>query len=429
MTSLNTRRNFLKASGIAATSGLVLAQSGHSASNDRLRLGMIGCGGRGYWHCRDIMDRTRQGKPVEIVAVCDIYERRKARAQDATGAKVFHDYRDLLQEKDIDAVVISAPDHWHHQMALDSMRAGKDLYLEKPMTLHWDEAKEVYEESKKLGRLIQVGNGGASSDLTWKAREAIESGAIGQVIWSQASAARNSKDWEWNWDIDPGAHPDAEGIDKIDWKAFLGPAPDREWDPERYFRFRKFWDYSGGIATDLIYHSLGHLSIALKAEFPEYVVGMGGIWAQPDREVPDTFMFDADYPSKHSINIPTSMASSQGVPAMIRGQKGTIYYPTSAQRTDDGRGWLTIRAEPAFRDEFIDMNGAEEVRIIQEDRDDHMDNFIDCVFTRKQPTMNAERGYKVAVSISMSVLSYRKRKMLYFDSDKEMVMEEPPITI
>lgn len=419
------RRNFLQTTAIAGTSVLI-SQGKRASANERLRLGVIGCGGRGTWHINDLNRRIDEGTPVEIAAVCDIYENRKNHAKHLSGGKLYHDYRDLLEHENLDAVVIASPDHWHCQMALDSMDAGLDLYLEKPMTLYAHEAKQVYEKSVESKRIIQVGNGGASDDLAWQARKAIDEGLIGKLIWSQASAARNSRGGEWNWRIHPEANPQ-----NVDWKAFLGPAPDRPWDPDRYFRFRKYWDYSGGIATDLFYHGLGHLSIALKAEFPQRVSGMGGIWAQPwKREVPDTFMMVADYPSQHTVTMLSSMANDQGCPVMIRGQKGTIYFPSGSerrrQREEKGREWLTVKGESAFMDDFKDMSGGKsEVHLMEEDRDDHMNNFLRCVKERTQPHMNALRGYKVTVAISMSVYSYRQQKMVFFDEKNEQVCETP----
>lgn len=416
------RRTFLKASTLASAGLFIQYSKETHAANDRIRFGVIGCGGRGYDHIRDLVRRRDEGEGVEITAVCDIYERRKERAHDATGAKVYHDYNELLDDSSIDAVVIASPDHWHAKMSIDAMRKGKDIYLEKPMTLYAHEAKEVYEESVKTGRLIQVGNQGASAPSVWQARELIESGAIGQVIWAQGSAARNSREGEWNWGIDPNASPE-----NVDWKAFLGPAPERPWDPERFFRYRKFWDYSGGIATDLFYHTLGFLSVPLDSGFPTRVIGMGGVWAQDDgREVPDTFMMTADYPEKYTVNLVSSMANEQGVQTVVRGQKGTIYFPTQAMR-NAGDWNLVVRGESAFMDEFVERFEDREIRFPIEDSHPyaHTDNLIECMRTREQPRMNALQGYKTSVAICMSVESYRKQKMLFFDPEREAVVESP----
>jgi hypothetical protein len=229
---------------------------------------------------------------MKVIAVCDIYEPRKQRAKDICGGQLFHEYTDLLALDDLDAVVIATPDHWHARISIDAMNAGKDVYCEKPMTLYWEEAKEVARTQALTGRVMQVGAQSASEDRVWKANEVIRSGALGKLLWSQGGYSRNSRDGEWNWYIEPEASPQ-----NLDWKRFLGSAPQRPFDPERFFRFRKYWDYSGGIATDLFYHTLAHMEIALTPEFPRRVSAGGGIFIFHDREVPDTFHMLIDYPT------------------------------------------------------------------------------------------------------------------------------------
>src|SRR5205085_7462015 len=202
------------------------------------------------------------------------------------------DYRELLQRKDVDAVIIATPDHWHAPMAIEALKLGKDVYLEKPMTHTVEEAKEVYETVKKTGRVLQVGSQTTSSDQWWKARKAIQDGMIGKLLMSQGSYHRNSSEGEWNWPINSEAGPDAKGDDFIDWQMWLGSAPKRPYNADRFFRFRKYWDYSGGIATDLFYHVMAPLNISWgEAQFPYPVVGTGGTYRFKDEgEAPDTFM-------------------------------------------------------------------------------------------------------------------------------------------
>ncbi|MDI6829206.1 MAG: Gfo/Idh/MocA family oxidoreductase, partial [Armatimonadota bacterium] len=287
-----SRRDFLKGSAAAgAALGLgvynanaIMAAPRVIGANDRIQIGIIGCGNKGTNHLRNLVQKSKNEGKVAVVAVCDIYEPRKNRAKGISGAEVHHDYRKLLERKDIDAVVIATPDHWHALMAIDAMQAGKDVYLEKPMTYTWQEAKRVAEIAKETNRILQVGAQSCSDDRWWKANKLIKEGAIGKVLWTSASFCRNSVKGEWNYPIDEGASPD-----NLDWNAWLGPAPKRDFDKERYFRWRKYWDYSGGIATDLFYHTLSHLQVALGAEFPKRVSAGGGIYVQHDRDVPDTF--------------------------------------------------------------------------------------------------------------------------------------------
>jgi len=402
-----TRREFLKMSAVgAAALGFLGSTAPPSAlgANERINIGVIGCGGMGTAHLRELVDWSKSGKEnVAVIAVCDIYEPRKERARDISGAKVFHEYRDLLQMPDLDAVLIATPDHWHAQMTIDAMEAGKDVYCEKPMTRYWYEAKEVAQVQARTGRVVQIGAQGTSSDLRWQANRLIREGALGKLLWSQAAYCRNSREGEWNWDIDPQASPS-----NLDWDRFLGPAPKRPFDPERFFRFRKYWDYSGGIATDLFYHCLAELETALGPEFPKRVSASGGIYVFHDREVPDTFQVMIDYPTDHTVVLLSSMANRQGVPEMIRGHEATLTY--------EG-GQVVVRPEKEYQGE------RPEIRVPGEPRRGHKENWLDCIRTRETPHCDAQKGYKIMVAIALSVEAYRQQKTMLFEPEKEEVIE------
>lgn len=400
-----SRREFLQRSSAMAI-GLGLSSPAWArilGANDRIHIGVIGCGGRGTDLMRQVLEMGQGGiQNVQVTAVCDIYEPRKQQAGQLSGAPIFHDYRKLLEQKNVDAVIIATPDHWHARMALDALEAGKDVYLEKPMTLYWHEAKEVAQKVKETGRVLQVGAQSCSEQRWRKAQELIQSHKLGKVLWARSSFCRNSREGEWNWGIDPDCSPQ-----NLDWKAFLGPAPNRPFNPERYFRFRKFWDYSGGIATDLFYHQLSHLMIALGPEFPTRVVAGGGIYVFHDREVPDTFHMIVDYPSGYSVVLVSSMGNRQGITEVIHGHEATLYF--------EG-GQLVIRPEDEFKNE------RQEIRIEAPGGDDHLRNFLECMRTRAKPNLDAETGYKIMVAIALGVESYRKNKVMRFDPQKEEVV-------
>ena len=416
------RRSFLKSSaGVAALAGAITrpASARIVGANDRVNMAVIGCGGRGTHLLRDLVERSKEQGGVQVVAVCDVYEKRKQRAQAISGAEVHHLHGEICDRPDVDACVVATPDHWHAPIGIDVMQAGKDLYLEKPMTRTVEEAKEVYRVAQETQAVVQIGNGGASSDTMWRARGAIQSGMIGKLVWSQSTAARNSQYGEWNWGIDP------DGSEKtIDWKAWLGNAPSIPFDADRYFRFRKYWDYSGGTATDLYYHSLGALCIALGAEFPYRVVGTGGNWVTRDqRDVPDTFFTNIDYPSQHSVILAGSMAQSVGLPVTIRGHEATITFDRGGEKRDGG---ITIKPEGLYSDRFKAKYGNDELFIPEKPREDHMANFLSCVRTRARTHMPADRGYKVMAAIGMTIESYRQGKMLFWDAEKEKVIDKDP---
>jgi len=401
-----TRRDFLRqtagaAAGLAAMSAL--APSRALGANDRINMGFIGLGGQGTHHLRNFVEISKNpAEKVQVIAVCDIYEPRKKRAQEISGGKLFHDYRELLQMPDLDAVLIASPDHWHARMTIDAMEAGKDVYCEKPMTLYWDEAKRVAQAADRLGRIVQVGAQGASDDLAWQANTLIREGAIGKLLWSHNSYCRNSRDGEWNWHIDPDASPQ-----NLDWKAFLGSAPQRPFDKERYFRFRKYWDYSGGIATDLFYHALTHLQIALGPEFPIRVSAAGGIYEFQDREVPDTYHTLIEYPTNHSVALTSSMANYDSLPEVIHGHRSTLTYEA---------GQVVVRPQDPFRSETVERH------VPGQPRADHTRNFLDCVRSRQQPHCSAQTGYRIMVAIALGVMAYRQQKVIHFDPVKQEVL-------
>ena len=443
------RRQFVKSAigaGVAlgAASPTVFAQEKVEGANDRLQLAVIGVGGRGRYLLRWVMETGGQMAPpapppwappgklpdprlaARVVAVCDVYEKRKREAQTFSGADGTLDYRQVLERKDVDAVIIATPDHWHARMALEAMAKGKDVYLEKPVTHTVEEARQVAEGVRRTGRVLQVGSQTTSSDQWWKARKAIQDGMIGDLVQSQGSYHRNSEEGEWNWKIDPEAGPRGTGESFVDWKMWLGEAPERPWDADRFFRFRKYWDYSGGIATDLFYHVMAPLNIAWgEAQFPHKVMASGGVYAFKDREVPDTFALLAEYPKGHSLVLSSSMANETHVPGLIRGHEGTIMMVPDGRfegRVDS----ITITPQTIARKKFKERYGTIEVVLETEPRESHMENFLRCLRSREKPVLDADTAYRAMVTIGMSVQSYREGRVLYWDARREKVVSEPP---
>ncbi len=424
------RRDFVKTGVLAAGATVALRPNVHAnilGANDRINVGVIGVGGRGTSVMKWAMEVGKTTQPAQIVAVCDVYRKRVNNAKQISQAEMTTlDYRELLARKDIDAVVIATPDHWHAPMAIEAMRAGKDVYLEKPMTRTVEEAKKVYEATKATGRILQVGSQTTSSDQWWKARKAIADGMIGQLLMSQGSYHRNSIEGEWNWPIDKNAGPEAKGDDFIDWKMWLGSAPKRNFDADRFFRFRKYWDYSGGIATDLFYHVVAPLNICWgEPQFPHKVMASGGVYVFKDgREVPDTFHLLAEFPKGHSLVLSSSMANGQHIPGLIRGHEGTI------MMVPDGRfegrvSQITVTPERIARKAFAEKWGKEEIQLQAETRENHMENWLRCVKSREKPVLDALTAYKAMTTIGMAVQSYREGKVLYFNEAAQRVTDKP----
>ncbi len=446
--SLN-RRDFVRnAAGVSAALGVAgkaLAASSQApagrvlGANDKINIGVIGVGGRGTYLAREFAKIGEKTNACKIVAVCDVYQKRVTANKTAHQCDGYLDYREVLNRNDIDAVVVATPDHWHATIAIEAMKKGKDVYLEKPMCHTVQEAKQLVDTVRATKRVLQVGSQTTSGDQWHKAKKAIADGMIGDMIESQGSYHRNSKNGEWNWPIDAGAGPEGKGDNYIDWKTWLGPAPKRGWDADRFFRFRKYWDYSGGIATDLFYHVAAPMNICWgQPQFPYKVMAGGGIYVfkqrpenpnLPDREVPDTFHLIGEYAKGHSIVLSSSMANSQHIPGLIRGHEGSLIMVEHG-RFEGFAPYITVVPEKKVISEgYKGKFGEEPVRIPVAESDTiviHITNFLDCMRSRQKPTLDVETGARPQVLISMAVQSYREGRVLYFDEKNWKVMPKPP---
>jgi predicted dehydrogenase len=405
MSSSVSRREFV---GAMAAAPLLTARaySAVTGANDRLRMAVIGAGGMATEHMKSLVS-SRDADNFEIVNVCDIYAKRLDTAAQLTGAKPVSDYRRILDDKQIDWVLIATPEHWHYQMAMDALDAGKHVYVEKPMAHTSEQAKKLTEKVKATGRKLQVGVQGMSDESYAVANEHVKAGELGKIVLAQIDYSRNYEGDFWAGDeypIDPDAKP---GVN-LDWKAWLGPAPKREWDPERYFRWRRYWDYSGGIATDLFIHRATRLIKALDLKFPEYVTATGGKFefTESVAEIPDTFNVLADYPGGPTMQLISSMGNEVKVDHMLRGHKATLYF------TETG---FTIKPEKAFEKDMqpitYEKKGAEDVTL-------HHRNLMEAIRSNQPLNCDCMLGLYGVVVCEMAVESYRKRQYLKWDAAK-----------
>jgi predicted dehydrogenase len=458
------RRGFLKSvsvtsAALTAAAGSVYAKSSaKSASrvigaNDRINIGVIGCGGRGSYDAQAFDAFGKQNKDAcQIVAACDVYEKRKQKVAERHNAKGYLDYRELLNQSDLDAVIVATPDHWHGKIATDAMDHGKDVYLEKPMVHTNEEARDLVATVKETKRILQVGSQTTSADIWAKAKKAIADGMIGQMIESQGSYHRNGTEGEWNWPIDEGAGPDGKGENYIDWKMWLGTqyklAPNRPWDADRFFRFRKYWDYSLGIASDLFYHVIAPLNICWdEPQFPTKVMATGGIYVfktlpngKPDREVPDTFHLLAEYAKGHSLVLSSSMANDTHIPGMIRGHEGTIIMVEHGQ-FERNVPYITVKPQVKNMrvngqnqtvaiggEKYSSKFGLKDIQIPVDQKDmmeAHIGNFLSCMRTREKPHLDVETGAKAVVVINLAAQSYRDGKVMYWDAQHWKASDKP----
>jgi predicted dehydrogenase len=423
------RRSFMKS---AAALGASLGMSNRArGANDRIQVGVIGVGGRGTYVAREFAKVGKEDNSCQIVAVCDVYQKRVTKAKETHDCKGFLDYREVLDLPYVDAVIVATPDHWHAPVALAAMDKGKDVYCEKPMCHTIEQAKALAAKVREKKRVMQVGSQTTSADQWHKAKKYIADGAIGKMIMSQGSYHRNSIEGEWNgsgWAIDPNAGPKGKGDDYIDWKMWLGSAPERGYDADRFFRFRKYWDYSGGIATDLFFHVVAPLQICWpEPQFPLRVSALGGIWEFKDeREVPDTFNLIADFPQGHSLVLSSSMANSQHIPGLIRGHKGTIIMVDHG-KFESPTDHITLLPETRVIGQDEDYKakfGTKEQQIPIDPMDamsTHVRNFLSCIKSRQDPTLNVDVALRAQVTISMAVQSYREGRVLYWDDKAKKV--------
>jgi predicted dehydrogenase len=405
-----SRRQFVQS--VAAATSLVSARSSAAAigANDRIRIGVIGAGGQATSHMKTLV-KMRDGDNLEIVNVCDIYQKRLDEAAQLTGAAPVKDYRRILDNKDIDYVLIATPEHWHYQMASDALDAGKHVYVEKPMTQNIAQAVKLNAKVKTSGRKLQVGVQGMSDESYAVAYEHVKAGELGNVVLAQIDYSRNYKDDFWAGDdypIDADAKP---GVN-LDWAAWLGPAPKRPWDPERYFRWRRYWDYSGGIASDLFIHRATRLLKALNLSFPTYVVATGGKfeYKQSLAEIPDTFNVLADYPGGPTMQLISSMGNDTPVDHMIRGHHATLFFT---------RTGFTIKPQKEYEKDMqpvtYEKKGAEDLTL-------HHRNLQAAIRTDQPLNCDSTLGLYGVVVCDMAVESYRKRQYLKWDDEKRMAI-------
>jgi predicted dehydrogenase len=400
-----SRRSFIAATSATAFSAISYARI--AGANDRLQIGVIGCGGMATGHMRQLL-KMKESDNAEIIQVCDIYQKRLDQAVELTKGKPIKEYKRLLENKDVDYVLIATPEHWHAQMTLDAADAGKHIYCEKPMTRTVEQAKKVVAKIKGGKIKMQVGVQGMSDDSYITANKYVKDGTLGTIVLAQIDYSRNDKEGMFMYKIDPDVQP---GVN-LDWNAWLGYTPKRPFDPDRYFRWRRYWDYSGGISGDLFVHRVTRMIKSLGLTFPERGVGTGGKFQFKDgaNEVPDTFNVLLDYPQGLTVQLISSMANDTKVDHLIRGHKATLQFTPTG---------FNIKPQGLFKDEGKEVEhkktGAEDLGL-------HHRNLMNAIRHGEELNCDVNLGYYGVVASEMGVLSYRKRKYLKWDKSKERIV-------
>jgi len=404
------RREFIKGAAVAGT-GLSLAGGesllGKDLKKHPVQLGVLGLGMMGARHITRLL-RLQQEGIVKITAVCDVFSKRLDTEQNRTGADAYQDYRKMLAAKNVEAVLVATPDHWHSKQCVEAMDAGKDVYCEKPMT-HWrnlQEARDIVEAVRRNKSVLQVGVQMTSDARFEMVQQPIQEGVIGKLMRAQASYVLNHDHHKYS---THSKHDDAIPGETLDWDTWLGPAPKRPYEPARFASFRSFWDYSGGLTTDLLAHRLTPLVKAMGLGFPRRVAATGGQYILKDgREIPDHFHMSVEYPDGPNLMLVTSMGNNTNLPMLIDGPKGTIHLRGSGYEIHAANG-EQVAAENSTR-----------APSDTEQRVEHLKDFFTCVRTRKTPRCDATMGYHVMVALHMGIRSYLEGKVLEFDPETEM---------
>jgi len=417
------RRNFLKTAALAAGPAVIGAQG----ANSKVNIGWIGVGTRGYAGLDWL--HTAAPNDVQITAICDTYDGYIARAKDRlkniwnATPPTYRDYRDLLADKNVDAVFIMTPEHLHREMTIDALKAGKHVYIEKPLAHTIEEGADIVRAWQQSGKIVQVGTQNRSSSLYKKAKELIQQGMVGDVHFVRAFWYRNGLPNEpsWRYVIPAEATPA-----NTDWDRFLGPAPKRAWDPHRYFQWRLYWDYSGGISTDLLVHQTDIVNFMLDKTVPSSCMASGGIYRwtakDDDRDVPDCLSAIYDYSDKLQINYSCYLGNEYfGYGEEICGNEGTIrvmnrqdlyFEPETYNSRRPGaanRAPANIQARAAIhlngKSDFNESDGAI----------NHFRNYIQSVLGNEKVVAPPTVGQQAAISGHMATLSFKNNKKILWD--------------
>jgi len=423
MTDAVNRRSFLKTSTVAAGAAALLPTASLKAkgSNETLRIGMIGPGGRGFGaHVKTLANLKNEGVNIEIVAVAEVYSVQRDMVADyikktnGNEPAKYVDYLEMIEKENLDAVSIATPDHWHHKQIVDALNSGLHVYCEKPMTKKVEEAMDVLKVWKKSGKVMQVGAQG-SSEPTWNlARKMIDEGKLGKVVSFQTEYSRNSNIGQWRYyELTKEMTPKT-----IDWQRWLGTreglTEDRPFDREVYKQWRRFWPYGSGMFTDLFVHRVTAMLKATGLRDPGRVTGAAGIYLEYDgRDVPDVATVVADYSAGVQGLISSTMcAEVERLQQCIRGHFGTFVFegnkikfvPERPQVTKDSK----LVAETFETEPVKNLDHA------------HFKNWIDAI-NAGDPMMCNNDPVLGAAAVSTVILgaqSYREGVVYYFDPEK-----------
>jgi predicted dehydrogenase len=414
------RRNFIKKSailGLGIGSFPLILKGGQTPASDKVVIGLIGCKGMGFSNLRSILKQPG----VECAALCDVdrnvLDERAADTEKITGKKpvLYNDFRKLLEQKDIDAVIIATPDHWHCLQMVYACEAGKDVYCEKPLANSIEECNVMEKAARRYNTVVQVGQWQRSDPHWMDSVQYLREGHLGRI--------RLVKVWSYvGWKGDIPVVPDEPVPPGVDYDMWLGPAPKRPFNMNRFhFTFRWYWDYAGGLMTDWGVHLLDYGLFGMDQYVPSSITSTGGKYAFPDdaMETPDTQVATYDFGDfgliwDHTVGI-YGANYGRGHGVVFIGEHGTLVV--------DRGGWEVI---PESRGYGV-KEGLEAVPLQKSTGrglDLHMENFIDCIKTRENPNCDIETGAHIARFAHLGNISYRLGRKLNWDGDKQKFVND-----
>jgi predicted dehydrogenase len=409
------RRDFIK-QGIVTVGATAAANANILGANDRVRVGVIGPGRQG----RGVMRTFMKNQDAQIVAICDVFQPQiDAAINDAKlkDVETYKDFRKILDRKDIDAVLVASPDHWHALMTIMACQAGKDVYVEKPISVTVEEGRRMVQAARKHNRVVQVGTQQRSGDHYQKAAEIIRGGRLGKITFVRT----------WNFGNQTpggiGAPPDTNPPDGLDWDMWVGPAPMRPFNqnrfgvhPDRWSSFRWFWDYAGGMMTDWGVHHLDIVQMAMEVDAPVAISAIGGKFALKDnRETPDTLMVTYEYSSGKNGRFVCTYENrecngqawnGQGYGILFHGSDATLYI---------NREYFEITPESGRTIE------SHRVKNENGQGDAHVRNFLDCVKSRQKPTSDIEIGHRSTSTCLLGNVALRSGRRIAWNAETEKI--------
>ncbi len=434
------RREFIRNVAQTAVAGSAAAFSARQilGANDRVNLGLIGCGGR----CQLVTRLMRELPNVTVGAVCDVYEANLAAARDWAGAgcRPYRDFRELLAQKDIDAVVVATPDHWHAIPTVLACQAGKDVYVEKPLTHNVREGRAMIKAARQNNRIVQVGTQHRSAAHYREVARIVQSGELGRVhfvrIWNYVNIYPDGL----------GHHPDTDTPPGVDWDFYLGPAPYHVFNRNRFLAsYRFFYDYAGGMITDFGTHRFDSLHQVMGADAPLSVSASGGRYALDDGgDTPDVIQATYEYPG-FTLSYEALMLNAHGCGGGASGRAyynargredrphGEAFYGTNGTLISDRIGFeifpelkgssmrLTLGAtapSEGFRMKRKEATALDATNL-------HVRDFIECVRTRRKPVADVEIGHRSTIIGHLGNIAYRTGRKIRWDAAKEEIIDDP----